>query len=76
MEKRIEIIQRFDNILQEINKLRDELKVGVKRDELTIRVTMVELVGIGEIMKNKKVKKYSVLRREWLNIRKLKDACQ
>ena len=37
---------------------------------------MMELVGIGEIMKDKKIKKYSVLRREWLNIRRLKDTCQ
>ena len=68
MEKRIEIIQRFDNILQEINKLRDELKVGVKRDELTIRVSMIELERIGEIMKDKEIRKYSILKKEWLNI--------
>jgi hypothetical protein len=67
MNRQIEIIQRFNSVLKEINKLIDELKVEAKKDELIVRVSIIELVGIGEIMKDKKIKKYSVLREEWLS---------
>ncbi|RIA81230.1 hypothetical protein C1645_837341 [Glomus cerebriforme] len=66
MDKQIEITQRFDKILEEIRELIDELKDKPKENELIIKVSIIELEGIGEIMKEKRDKKYSILRKEWL----------
>ncbi|PKY62873.1 hypothetical protein RhiirA4_490196 [Rhizophagus irregularis] len=60
MDKRIEITLRFDKVLKEISKLIDELRVKTRKDELIIRVSIMELVGVGEIMKDRKIKKYSI----------------
>ena len=68
MDKRNETIQRFDNVLREISKLIDELRIKVKKDELIIRVSIRELEGVGEIMRERRIKKYSILRKEWLKV--------
>jgi hypothetical protein len=67
IRKRTEIIQRFDNVLRKINKLRDELKNEVMKDMPVVKVSVTELIGIGMIIKNKGNMRYSVLRNEWLN---------
>ena len=56
MDKQSEITQRFDNVLKEINKLIDELRIKAKKDELIIRVSVRELEGVGEIMRERRIK--------------------
>jgi hypothetical protein len=67
IKEQVEIIRRFDNVLREINELRNELKDRRIRSKLVIKVSITELIEIGIIMKNKKNRRYSVLRNEWLN---------
>lgn len=67
IKERMAIIQRFDNVLKEINELRDGLRNERMKNKLVIRVSIVELIGVGVIMKNRRNRKYSVLRNEWLN---------
>ena len=65
--ERIEIIRRFDNVLREINELRNELENERIRSKPVIKVSITELIEIGIIMKNEKNRRYSVLRNEWLS---------
>jgi replicative DNA helicase len=69
MRNKIEIIQRFDKILNKIIQLRDELKQ--QKEEKTVTTTIEELTNVGKSLQNKQNKsiKYSELRREWLKLR-------
>ncbi|RIA91022.1 hypothetical protein C1645_822596 [Glomus cerebriforme] len=61
-----EFSKEFNKVLEEIRELIEELKDKPKKNELIIRVSIIELEKIGEIMKGKRDKKYSILRKEWL----------
>ncbi|CAB4438836.1 unnamed protein product [Rhizophagus irregularis] len=66
MRSQIEIIQRFDKILNEIIRLKDELKQ--QNDKRIIMVSIEELTNVGRLLQNNqnKSKKYSKLRERWL----------
>jgi hypothetical protein len=69
MENKVEIIQRFDKILNKIIQLMDELKQ--QKEGKTITTTIEELTIIGRLLQNKQSKsmKYSELRKEFLKLR-------
>ena len=69
MRNKIEIIQRFDKILNKIIQLMDELKQ--QKEGKTITTTIEELTSIGRLLQNKQSKsmKYSELRKEFLKSR-------
>jgi hypothetical protein len=69
MENKVEIIQRFDKILNKIIQLMDELKQ--QKEGKTITTTIEELTIIGRLLQNKQSKsmKYSELRKEFLKSR-------
>ena len=65
MENKMEIIQRFDKILNKIIQLIDELK---RQKEGTVTTTIEELTNVGKLLqiKQNKSMKYSELRKELL----------
>ena len=69
MENKVEMIQRFDKILNKIIQLMDELKR--QKEGKTITTTIEELTIIGRLLQNKQSKsmKYSELRKEFLKSR-------
>jgi len=69
MENKVEIIQRFDKILNEIIQLMDELKQ--QKEEKTITITIKELINVGKLLQNKQSKsiKYSELKKNFLKSR-------
>lgn len=66
MENKVEIIRRFDKILNKIIQLMDELKTTKERKIIT--TTIEELTNVGKLLQNRQNKsmKYSELRKEFL----------
>ena len=69
MENKVEIIRRFDKILNKIIQLMDELKTTKGRKIIT--TTIEELTNVGKLLQNRQNKsmKYSELRKEFLKSR-------
>ena len=71
---RSEINERFDQILKEIKKLWEE-NAEIMKQKDTLTVSIVEIIGVGELLKEKenKSKKYSEVRKEWIRKNDNKD---